>query len=213
MNLYDMSITDYLTKLSSTSPTPGVGSAAALTGAIGTSLASMVANSTITKKQYARYESELQAILAEFTQIKNELLNHIQKDAQATEAIIAAMSLPNATSSESNARQEAIQASLKQSIMIPLEIMNLCESALKLCKKSMDKCNEAAISELASASVNLNSAIKTAFLDILVIVVSIKDNEFVFTFRKNSGALVSRAEALHKEIHSYCLSEMIKAGS
>ena len=48
---------EYLTELSSNSPTPGGGNVAALCGALSASLGTMVCNLTIGKKKYADVEN------------------------------------------------------------------------------------------------------------------------------------------------------------
>ena len=53
----------YIEKLGSKAPTPGGGGVAALAGALGAALASMVCNLTIGKPKYAQYENELKAVL------------------------------------------------------------------------------------------------------------------------------------------------------
>ena len=53
MLLTDMTIKDFTEKLSSDAPAPGGGSAAALSGALGAALVSMVCNLTVGKPTYA----------------------------------------------------------------------------------------------------------------------------------------------------------------
>ena len=58
------SIETFLTELASAAPTPGGGGAAAISGAMGAALVSMVCNLTIGKKKYAEVEEELKDVLA-----------------------------------------------------------------------------------------------------------------------------------------------------
>ncbi len=57
-------IETFLTELASAAPTPGGGGAAAISGAMGAALVSMVCNLTIGKKKYAEVEAELKDVLA-----------------------------------------------------------------------------------------------------------------------------------------------------
>ena len=59
----DQTIEYFLNELASKSATPGGGSAAALMGAQGAALVSMVCNLTIGKPKFAEVEAELQTVL------------------------------------------------------------------------------------------------------------------------------------------------------
>ena len=58
------SIATFLDELASERPTPGGGGAAAVSGAIGAALVSMVANLTIGKKNYEAVSDDLKAVNA-----------------------------------------------------------------------------------------------------------------------------------------------------
>ena len=55
----------FLDELASSSPAPGGGSVAALSGALGSALTAMVCNLTIGKKKYAAVEDEMKKILVQ----------------------------------------------------------------------------------------------------------------------------------------------------
>ena len=55
-------VSPFLGELASDSPTPGGGSVAALAGALGAALNSMVANLTIGKKKYVDVEEEMKEL-------------------------------------------------------------------------------------------------------------------------------------------------------
>ena len=59
--------------LASKAPVPGGGGAAALVGAIGMALGSMVCNLTTGKKKYAQYEEDIQAILGKAKTLQDQL--------------------------------------------------------------------------------------------------------------------------------------------
>ena len=59
------SIQTFLTELASAAPTPGGGGAAAISGAMGAALVSMVCNLTIGKKKYVEVEAELKEVATE----------------------------------------------------------------------------------------------------------------------------------------------------
>ena len=71
---------EYLDALASGKPTPGGGSAAALVGALGTGLLSMVANFTIGREKYKSVEEEIKEGLQNCERIRNRLLALVHED-------------------------------------------------------------------------------------------------------------------------------------
>src|SRR5659263_667399 len=66
--------------LASKAPVPGGGGASALVGAIGTALASMVANLTVGKKKYAEYDDEIIEITKKAEVLRINLLELINRE-------------------------------------------------------------------------------------------------------------------------------------
>ena len=59
MTMKQLPVEAFLDQLASSQPTPGGGSAAAVMGAMGAALVSMVANLTVGKKKYAEVEQQV----------------------------------------------------------------------------------------------------------------------------------------------------------
>ena len=72
----------FVKELSARKPSPGGGAAAALAGALGSALIVKVANFTIGKKKYRRYEKEAKAIAKGSEALRNKLCAYIEKDAK-----------------------------------------------------------------------------------------------------------------------------------
>jgi formiminotetrahydrofolate cyclodeaminase len=92
--LTEQTISQFLNELASSSPAPGGGSVAALAGAAGAALASMVCNLTLGKKKYAEVQAEVSAVLQETEKLRRELTLLIDKDTEAFNTVMAAFSLP-----------------------------------------------------------------------------------------------------------------------
>ena len=71
-------IAAFLDGLASSAPTPGGGGAAAISGAMGAALVSMVCNLTIGKKKYVEVEGELKEILGQSEALRAELTGMIE---------------------------------------------------------------------------------------------------------------------------------------
>ena len=73
MKLTDKPVTNFLDELASNAPAPGGGSVAALSGALGAALVSMVCNLTLGKKAYAEVQDDIKDLLAESEALRQEL--------------------------------------------------------------------------------------------------------------------------------------------
>ncbi|MBS3787505.1 cyclodeaminase/cyclohydrolase family protein, partial [Candidatus Bipolaricaulota bacterium] len=70
----------FLNDLASSRPAPGGGSAAAVAGALGAALSSMVANLTLGKDKYKEVEGAFESILERAEKLRNEFLQAIGED-------------------------------------------------------------------------------------------------------------------------------------
>ncbi|MFY9832214.1 MAG: cyclodeaminase/cyclohydrolase family protein, partial [Methylocystis sp.] len=93
-------IAKFLDELASEQPTPGGGGAAAIMGAVGAALVSMVANLTIGKKNYEAFDAELKAANAEAEKVRAELTAAVDEDVVAFNAVMGAYGLPRGTDEE-----------------------------------------------------------------------------------------------------------------
>src|ERR1700730_12414872 len=102
------SIQTFLDDLASERPTPGGGGAAALCGAIGAALVSMVANLTIGKKNNEAVSEDLKSVTPKAEALRAGLTGAIEADAVAFNSVITAYGLPRATEKEKATRAAAI---------------------------------------------------------------------------------------------------------
>lgn len=135
----DESITKFLDDLASERPTPGGGGAAAVMGAIGAALVSMVANLTIGKKNYEAVEDDLKAARAEAERLRGELTAAIEEDVVAFNSVMGAYGLPRATDEDKAARTAAIQAALKEATLAPLRAVKACFEVILLSEAAAEK--------------------------------------------------------------------------
>ncbi len=119
--LATQSLTDVLDAFSSSAPTPGGGSAAALAGALGASLLAMVAALPKTKNNTPEERAALDAARATILRLRSQLVELIDRDAAAYDAVVAAYRLPKGTDEEKAVRKTAIQDALKLATDVPLE--------------------------------------------------------------------------------------------
>src|ERR671925_443302 len=110
----------FLDELASAAPTPGGGGAAALSGAMGAALVSMVCNLTIGKEKFAGVEAQMQEILSQSEALRTRLTGMIEEDVAAFDTVMAAYRLPKDNDEEKAARIAAIQQASKEATLVPL---------------------------------------------------------------------------------------------
>lgn len=83
MSYIDKSCSEFAEILAAGTPVPGGGSAAALVGAVGTALGNMVGSLTAGKKKYAHVEKHMYALMEKAEELRVQLLELVDKDAEA----------------------------------------------------------------------------------------------------------------------------------
>lgn len=194
--LIDLKVRDFIAELSSDSPAPGGGSAAALAGALGAALSAMVCRLTVDNEKFAAVDAEVRSILKQSEQLQQQLLKDIDEDALAFEAVMAAFKLPKATDAEKAARLSAIQQALKTAADKPFSVAESCLSVLELAVRILPIGNPNAASDAAVAGLMANAAVQGALFNVKINLGSIKDEAYVKETRSRMQALNEKATAL-----------------
>lgn len=119
-------------EVSRDTPAPGGGSIAALAGALGAGLASMVANLTQGRVADPETEQELLRIAEAAQRLKDELLRAVDADTDAFNAYMEARRLPQNTPDLKAAREAAMLEGLKAAAAVPLRTAEACLEGLRL---------------------------------------------------------------------------------
>ncbi|HMF99562.1 MAG TPA: cyclodeaminase/cyclohydrolase family protein [Vicinamibacterales bacterium] len=129
--LRDLALSDLLAAFSSPDPTPGGGSASALSSAIGASLLMMVASLPKTRNGSTDDRAALAAAADALAAIRERLTAAIDQDTAAYDGVVAAYKLPKRTPDEQAARKAAIQRALRAATDAPLLVMRQSAGALE----------------------------------------------------------------------------------
>ena len=187
------SIQTFLDDLASERPTPGGGGAAAVSGAIGAALVSMVANLTIGKKNYEAVWQDLEAVNAKAVALRAELIRAIDEDVVAFNAVMGAYGLPRATDEEKAKRAAAIQAALKDATLAPLRAVKACFEVIRLSAAAAEKGNLNVISDAGVAVLSANAGLRSAALNVFINAKAIKDRDFAEKQIAEVNALLAQA--------------------
>ena len=160
--------------LASKEPVPGGGGASSLVGAIGTALASMVANLTTGKKKYAAFEPDLKRILEQADMLRAELLAEIDEDARCFEPLSKAYGIPK----DDPQRAETLEDALRVACSAPMEIMRTAARAIDLHAELVEKGSALMQSDVGVGVLCCKTALQGASLNVYVNAKLMADREY-----------------------------------
>jgi formiminotetrahydrofolate cyclodeaminase len=203
---------DFLDDVASSSPAPGGGSVAALSGALGTALISMVCQLTIGKKKYADVEEDMKKVLGEAEPLRDILSRLVEKDTRAFQKVMETYALPKDTEPQKALRSAAIREATKEATLVPLEVMKHCIDALALSQEVASKGNVNSISDAGVSAHMLHAACEAAALNVKINLASLDDAEFVGWKLDEVGSLLSTSRMMLEEAQSIVEERMKKNG-
>lgn len=206
MNLQELSVKEFIDKVTGNDPVPGGGSVSALNGSLAASLAAMVANLTVGRKKYAEVNDEMEQISARMTEQSAKLLADVDRDAEAYDRVFAAFKLPKETDEEKAVRKEAIQRETKYAAEVPMEVARTASELLPMIDAAARRGNSNAVTDATVAMMCARTAVIGALLNVRINLTSITDEAFVKTMTEEAD----RLEAVAVEAE-YKLLEYVKA--
>jgi glutamate formiminotransferase len=177
--LVDMDLKAFMNETASETPAPGGGSVSAYMGALGVALGTMVANLSSHKKGWDDRWKEFSDAAARGKEIQNRLLDLVDEDTYAFNKILEAYRLPRKTDEEIKLRKEAVQAAMKDAIMVPFGVMETAYSGFGLIKEMVENGNPSSVTDAAVGALALRSCIKGAFLNVRINSANFDDKVFV----------------------------------
>ena len=198
--LVSYTLADFADETASESPAPGGGSIAAYIGALGVSLATMVANLSSHKKGWDDRWQEFSNWAEKGQQYKYELLQLVDADTKAFNHIMDAFALPKTTDEEKTVRTEAIQAATKYAIEIPFKVMQASYATLQLIKAMAETGNPNSVSDAGVGALCARSAVMGAFMNVRINAAGYNDNNFVADIITRGNAIEQETIALETAI-------------
>lgn len=166
----------FLSDLASSTPTPGGGSASALSGALSASLIAMVAGLSYKKGQTD--SGEMRGIKRKALIIQKKLYRAIEEDARSFDAVMTAFRLPRDGDKQRLLRSRMIQKAYQKATLTPQKVCDLSLQLLKFSTFLLKKGNQNAFSDTGVAAYLANAALKGGMLNIRINLGSIRDNGF-----------------------------------
>ncbi|MFH1791980.1 MAG: cyclodeaminase/cyclohydrolase family protein [Candidatus Omnitrophota bacterium] len=185
-------IDKYLSDLAGDMPAPGGGSASALVAATGVSLLLMVVNFTVGRKGYEKDTAGVMRAKSVLRKIGRRLQALIDEDVRAYNKFARFMKLPK----ESRDKDEKT-AILKNAASVPLEICELCGTAVKEAEFLAAAGNKNLVTDVGCGALCLEAGFNSAEINALINLKYVDDAEYVSRVR---GALSSDRASLGRAV-------------
>ena len=204
--LVNLTISEFVDEVSRDTPAPGGGSIAALAGALGSALASMVVNLSVGKGEFDSQYKEL-CLLAEKAQtIKDALILAVDADTEAFNEVIAGMRMAKDTVEQQDLRSMVIRAGYKSAAEVPLKTAELCREVLDLCQAAANIGNQAVMSDAGVGALMALAGVQGAIHNVRINLPHTKDDEFITRMQAQLGALISESreicDAIQQQVES-----------
>lgn len=183
----------FVDSVAASTPTPGGGSVAALTGALAAALAQMAAGLTVGRKRYAGAAEEAGRVLDEAEAIRRELVLAIEEDAAAFEAVMA---IVRDKSLDEAAKAPALEAATIHAGEVPLRVARRSRDAAQIAHTIAYIGNVNAATDAAVGAIMARAAVQAAGLNVRVNGVSLQDRALAEAWRAEVELLVAETEQL-----------------
>jgi glutamate formiminotransferase/formiminotetrahydrofolate cyclodeaminase len=206
--LINMTMSEFADETASESPAPGGGSISAYVGALGAALATMVANLSSHKPGWDDKWEEFSNFAEEGQKIKDELVQLLEEDTNAFNKVMDAFGLPKDTDEQKNIRRQAIEEATRYATEIPYRTMKTATMAIPLCKKMAEIGNPNSISDAGVGAICCLTAIKGAYLNVLINVAGLKDKSWADNILSDASQILENAQNEVNAIYDFVLNKI-----
>jgi len=190
----------FLDALASDAPTPGGGTAAAMGGAMGASLAEMVAALTLSKEKYADAHEAMRAIADAAQVARAELVRLAAEDSEAYDAVVAARRLPKDTEDQKTERARRISAANAHAAEVPMQTARAAVRLLLALPDLAEKGNPNAVSDVGAAALLLDACNEAALLNVGINLSGIEDPDLVAGMQRETADLQEESQRLRSQV-------------
>jgi glutamate formiminotransferase/formiminotetrahydrofolate cyclodeaminase len=198
--LVNMSLSSFADETASESPAPGGGSISAYVGALGISLAGMVANLSSHKRGWDERWMEFSEHAERAQDLKKELIRLVDEDTAAFNGIMAAFGLPNSSPEEKAFRKNAVQQATRFAIDTPLRVMELSLESMETIRAMAENGNPNSVSDAGVGALCARSAVLGAGLNVRINCGGYDDKGFVAEVIAKADTFTSSAIEKEKQI-------------
>jgi glutamate formiminotransferase / formiminotetrahydrofolate cyclodeaminase len=162
--LVDKTVTGFVHAVASESPAPGGGSVAALAGALGAALGTMVANLSAHKRGWDDRWEEFSEWAVRGKALHQRLLALVDADTAAFDSLVEAMRA--ARGSDEPAAQEGVEAATRGAIEVPLQVMAASLEAMEVIGAMAAEGLASSVSDAGVGALLARAAVRGAHLNV-----------------------------------------------
>jgi len=197
---FSLSVDEFLKQASSAAPTPGGGSVAALAGALGASMVSMVANLTTGRERFRDVESEVIELRDLAVFLIEEFRRLAGADMEAFTGLMDAFRMPKGTEAERTERSREISRSALEATEVPLAIAEAALKTLGLARRIVTIGNKNAASDAGVAACLAEAAVTGALLNVDINLPLVDDEDYRQRCLTKRNTMVKEATELRTEV-------------
>ena len=198
--LIKKNLIEFADETASESPAPGGGSISAYVGALGVSLATMVANLSSHKRGWDERWEEFSEVAERGQKLKDALLRAVDEDTDAFNAIMAAFGLPNGTPEEKAARKAAVQAATKKAIEVPFRVMQDSLKSFEIIRQMAETGNPNSVTDAGVGALCERAAVHGAFWNVKINAAGLDDKAFAAQVVAEGEKMIGAADKAEAEI-------------
>jgi formiminotetrahydrofolate cyclodeaminase len=202
MSMTTAPIDQFLEQLASNAPTPGGGSAAAIMGAMGAALVSMVCNVTLGKKGCEAVADEMRAVRDGAEALRLRLTAMVAQDVAAFDGLMAAYKLPKATDEDRSRRAASIQDSLTSATEVPLACARACAAVIALARRAGKDGYQGVVSDAGAGVLAAYAALRSAALNVYINAPALKDRAAAARYLAEIDALVAASSMDNESVYT-----------
>ena len=176
MNWMDMSVREFQAALASSSPTPGGGTAAAVSLGQAAALAVMVCDLTLGKDKWEGGWPTAEHVQALAIPMLNRAGVLASEDSDAFDAVMDSFGLPKSTDDEKDARRAAIRSAMMTAASVPFETATLAMNLLQGLPELARLGNANAVTDVGVAGLLASAAAKGAVFNVEINLQSLPDD-------------------------------------
>ena len=201
-SVLDQTVRGYLDEAAGGAPTPGGGSVAALAGALGAAMASMVGAFTLKSKKCAEHHEEMESTRNTFEDLRAKLAEQADADVQAFAAMDAAYGMPKETDAEKTARRDAIRKASIGAMGPPLATARLLRTLAGRLPRLAEIGNRNLVTDTGVAALLCEAAFRAAVLNVHINIKSLEDTE-------KAGAIATELAEAGEELRAHCNAAVV----
>jgi formiminotetrahydrofolate cyclodeaminase len=203
----ELTLREFIDKLSSDEPVPGGGSASAVAASLGAGLVAMVAALSANRPRYAAHAALHARVSPAGRELAHRLLQLASDDAAAYAAYGEARKLPKEASAEAAPRARAIAEAARRAAEVPLAVVEACLELVSLAESLAGRSNANASSDLNVAAILGEAAARGAAENVLVNLPSVGDEAY-------AGETTARVVGLLNDVErlASATSEAVQSG-